>query len=252
MHNHLNSAILRQEQNVKGRLRKMDYKQWRHVFKIDPAKTISDEDLERVCESGTDVILVGGTDGITLDNVLDILVRVRRFSVPVALEISTIDAITPAFDYYFIPTVLNSENPKWIKGLHHEAIKQFGDVMVWDELVAEGYCVLNPDCKVAHATEATTDLSIDDVVAYARLAENYFKLPIFYAEYSGTYGDVEVVKAVSEVLENTRLFYGGGITNVQQAAEMAQYADTVVVGNIIYDDLKAALKTVDAVKNVIK
>ncbi|COF86383.1 Heptaprenylglyceryl phosphate synthase [Streptococcus pneumoniae] len=29
---------------------------------------------------------------------------------------------------------------------------------------------------------------------------------------------------------------------------MAQYADTVVVGNIIYDDIKSALKTVKAVK----
>ena len=62
------------------------------------------------------------------------------------------------------------------------AIKQFGDVMVWEELVAEGYCVLNPDCKVAHATSANTNLDVDDVVAYARLAENYFKLPIFYTE----------------------------------------------------------------------
>lgn len=230
----------------------MDFKQWRHVFKIDPAKTISDEALEQVCESGTDVILVGGTDGITLDNVLDILVRVRRYSVPVALEISTIDAITPAFDYYFIPTVLNSEDSTWIKGMHHEALKQFGDVMVWDELFAEGYCVLNPDCKVAHATSAKTDLDVDDVVAYARLAENYFKLPIFYMEYSGAYGDVSYVEAVSNVLENTQLFYGGGITNAQQAAEMAKFADTVVVGNIIYDDLKAALKTVKAVKDVLK
>lgn len=31
---------------------------------------------------------------------------------------------------------------------------------------------------------------------------------------------------------------------------MARLADTVVVGNIIYDDLKQALKTVEAVKNV--
>ncbi|WP_042478770.1 heptaprenylglyceryl phosphate synthase [Bacillus ndiopicus] len=229
----------------------MELKTWRHVFKVDPAKTISDEDLEKVCESGTDVILVGGTDGITLDNVLDLLVRVRRYTVPIALEISNIESVTPGFDYYFIPSVLNSRNTKWVKDLHHMAIKEYGDIMVWEELVAEGYCVLNPDCKVAHATEAQTDLSIDDVVAYARMAENYFKLPIFYLEYSGTYGDVEVVKAAKDVLANTSLFYGGGITTVEQATEMAAIANTVVVGNIIYDDLQAALKTVDAVKSVM-
>ena len=31
---------------------------------------------------------------------------------------------------------------------------------------------------------------------------------------------------------------------------MAEIADTVIVGNIIYEDLKAALTTVDAVKSV--
>ncbi|MFA1740134.1 heptaprenylglyceryl phosphate synthase [Lysinibacillus fusiformis] len=229
----------------------MDYLEWRHVFKLDPAKDISDEDLEKICESGTDVILVGGTDNVTLDGVLDLLVRVRRFEVPIALEISTIDAITPGYDYYFIPTVLNSDDPKWIKNLHHAAIKEFGDIMVWDELVPEGYCILNPDCKVAQVTGATTDLSIDDIVAYARMAENFFKLPVFYLEYSGIYGDPEVVSAVKNELKQTKLFYGGGITSAEQAEEMAQFADTVVVGNIIYEDLKAALATVKAVKNTL-
>ncbi|UED79857.1 heptaprenylglyceryl phosphate synthase [Lysinibacillus sp. CD3-6] len=229
----------------------MDYLQWRHVFKLDPAKEISDEALEKICESGTDVILVGGTDGVTLDGVLDLLVRVRRFEVPIALEISTIDAVTPGYDYYFIPTVLNSDDPKWIKNLHHEAIKEYGDIMVWDELVAEGYCILNPNCKVAEVTQAKTDLSVDDVVAYARMAENFFKLPVFYLEYSGQYGDIEMVRAVKNELQKTKLFYGGGITSTKQALEMAQYADTVVVGNIIYEDLKAALATVKAVKNAI-
>ena len=230
----------------------MDYLNWRHVFKLDPAKDISDEALEQICESGTDVILVGGTDDVTLDGVLDLLVRVRRYSVPIALEISNVDSISAGYDYYFIPSVLNSTDTKWVKDLHHEAIKEYGDVLIWEELVAEGYCVLNPDCKVAQVTNAKTDLTEDDVVAYARMAENYFKMPIFYLEYSGAYGDVEMVKATAEVLETTKLFYGGGITSVAQAQEMAAYADTVVVGNIIYDDLKAALKTVQAVKNTVK
>ncbi len=228
----------------------MEFKNWRHIFKIDPAKEITDEALEKLCESGTDLILVGGTDGVTIDNVIDKLVRVRRFSVPVALEISNIESVTPGFDYYLIPSVLNSTETKWVKDLHHAAIKEFGDILVWDELVAEGYCVLNPDCKVAKETSANTDLSMEDVIAYARLAENYFKLPIFYLEYSGTYGDVEVVAEVKNVLNETKLFYGGGITSPEQAIEMAKLADTIIVGNVIYDNLKNALKTVDAVKKL--
>ena len=58
----------------------------------------------------------------------------------------------------------------------------------------EGYCVLNPEAKVAQLTEAKCNLTEDDVIAYARLADKLLHLPIFYLEYSGTYGDVELVK----------------------------------------------------------
>lgn len=161
------------------------------------------------------------------------------------------DAITPAYDYYFIPTVLNSKDTNWVKDMHHAAFKQYGDIMDFNEIVAEGYCILNPQCKAAQVSQAVTDLDVEDVRAYARMAEHYFKLPIFYMEYSGAYGDVEKVAAAKGVLENTKLYYGGGITSVAQAEEMAKVADTIVVGNIIYDDLKAALKTVNAVKSII-
>lgn len=228
----------------------MEYLEWRHVFKLDPAKELSDEALKRVCESGTDAILVGGTDGVTLDSVLDLLMRVRYFSVPVALEISNIESVTPGFDFYFIPTVLNSTNTTWVKDLHLDAIKEYGDFVDWNELVPEGYCILNPDCKAAKVTGAQTELSAEDVVAQARLAEHFFKLPIFYLEYSGIYGDPSMVKAAKKVLKQTRLFYGGGITSVPQAAEMAKLADTIVVGNHIYDNLDEALETVKAVNQI--
>ncbi|GAM11893.1 heptaprenylglyceryl phosphate synthase [Mesobacillus selenatarsenatis] len=225
-----------------------DVREWRHVFKLDPNKEITDEELDRICESGTDAIMVGGTDGVTLEGVLDLMSRVRRYTVPCILEVSTIDSITPGFDFYFIPTVLNSGNPQWITGLHHEAVKEYGDLMDWDELKMEGYCILNPDCKAAKLTHAKTDLSIDDVRAYAMMAEKMFNLPIFYLEYSGTYGNPEYVEAAKGVLDNTVLFYGGGIETAQQAEEMAKHADVIVVGNVVYSNLDEALKTVAAIK----
>lgn len=225
-----------------------NYKEWKHVFKLDPEKEISDESLERICESGTDAIIVGGSDGVTLDNVLNLMSRIRRYTVPCVLEVSTIDSVTPGFDLYFIPTVLNSKNTNWITGLHHQAMKEFGEIMNWDEIVVEGYCIVNQECKAASLTEANADLSIDDIVAYARLTDKMFKLPIFYLEYSGKYGDVRTVKEVKETLQETRLFYGGGITTEVQAKEMSEIADTIVVGNVIYEDLETALKTVQTIK----
>ncbi|MFJ8259343.1 heptaprenylglyceryl phosphate synthase [Peribacillus asahii] len=225
-----------------------DFREWKHVFKLDPNKEITDEDLEKVCESGTDAILVGGTDGVTLENVLHLMARVRRYTVPCVLEVSSIETVTPGFDLYFIPSVLNSTNPDWMMGLHQKAVKEYGLLMNWDEVFVEGYCILNAECKAAQLTEANTMLDEEDVAAYAMVAEKMFNLPIFYLEYSGNYGDVSVVQAAKENLENTVLFYGGGITSARQASEMAQFADVVVVGNIIYDDLQAALETVKAVK----
>jgi len=228
----------------------MDYILWRHAFKLDPAKPIADEALERLAESGTDGIIVGGTDGVTLENVLDLLVRLRRYSVPIALEVSTVESVTPGFDYYFIPTVLNSTKTKWINGIHHEALREYGHMMNWDEIITEGYCILNPDCKAGQLTGITGVPDEEDVIAYARMAEHLFKLPVFYMEYSGIYGKTAIVEAAKRVLDKTRLFYGGGITNAEEAKQMAAIADTIIVGNIIYDDLKAALSTVEAVKSV--
>ena len=227
---------------------KMEYTEWRHIFKLDPAKAIDDNALERICESGTDAIIIGGSDGVTLDNVIDLLMRIRRYAVPVALEVSTIDSITPGFDFYFIPSVLNSTDTKWVKDLHHDATKEFGEVMNWDEIIPEGYCILNPDCKAAKLTNAKQPESLDDIFAYAQMVEHMFKFPIFYLEYSGMYGDLEVVKKVKSGLENTKLFYGGGIQNKEQAKEMAAYADTIIVGNRVYENLEEALQTVTAVK----
>lgn len=225
-----------------------DFREWRHVFKLDPNKEITDDRLEKICESGTDAVIVGGTDGVTLENVLDLMARIRRYTVPCVLEVSSIETVTPGFDLYFIPTILNSNDSKWITGLHHQAVKEFGEIMDWEELVMEGYCILNEDCKAAKLTSAEANKSIDDVKAYAMMAEKMFQLPIFYLEYSGQYGNPELVAEVKSTLEKTVLFYGGGISTTEQAAEMAKHADVIVVGNAIYENFDQALATVKSVR----
>lgn len=222
---------------------------WKHVFKLDPDKMISDKELDRLCESGTDAIIIGGSDNVTEENVLNLMSRVRRFLVPCILEVSTIESVVPGFDLYFIPTVLNSRNPEWIVGLHKEAMKEYGEIMSAEEIVVEGYCIVNPDCKAAVLTEAKADLDLEDVKAYAQVADSLLKLPIFYMEYSGMYGDPEWVKEVKKTLQNAKLFYGGGISNSSQAEEMSEFADVIVVGNAVYENFEEALQTVQAVKN---
>lgn len=245
---HFANDIMLKWNDRMGEVWMYDVSEWRHVFKLDPDKELSDEDLEKICESGTDAVIVGGTDGITLDKVLDLMARIRRYTVPCVLEVSSMDAITPGFDLYFIPTVLNSHDVKWVTGLHHEAVKEYGEIMNWDEILVQGYCILNEDCKAAQLTNVKTNLSCEEVKAYAMMAEKMFHLPIFYLEYSGVYGDPALVKEVKRSLDQTTLFYGGGIETLEQAEEMAAHADVIVIGNIIYTDLASALETVKAVR----
>lgn len=223
---------------------------WRHVFKLDPDREISDEDLDQLCSSGTDAIIVGGSSGVTFDNTVDLLARIRKHTVPCVVEVSNQDAIVPGFDLYFIPLVINTDQAQWITGLHHQAIKEFGSRLPWDMMVAEGYLMLNPESTAAKLTHAQTDLDALDIIAYARMAENLFRLPIFYMEYSGTFGDMEKVKLAAEVLQQTRLFYGGGIDSFEKAQAAAAAAHTIVVGNIIYENMKQALETVQIIEQM--
>jgi len=138
------------------------------------------------------------------------------------------------YDWLFIPSVFNTPDAAWINGLHNLWIKAHKDKINWDIVVPEAYIILNPKCAAARITKAKPMIK-EDVVAAAIVAERFFKFPVVYVEYSGIYGDPEIVKAVSENLKSAKLIYGGGIKTQEQAAEMSQYA-TIVVGNTIYDE----------------
>ncbi|EXX88318.1 heptaprenylglyceryl phosphate synthase [Paenibacillus darwinianus] len=221
---------------------------WRHVFKLDPDRTITDEVLEAVCLSGTDAVLVGGTTGVTYDNTVDLLSRIRRFEVPCALEASSTEAAVPGFDWYLIPMVLNAASAEWVAGRQAEAIAQYGSFMPWDATWAEGYVILNDGAEAARLTGARTELTEAEAVAYARLADRLMRLPVVYCEYSGRFGDMRLVRRMREALTQARLFYGGGVADAGQARLAAEAAHTVVVGNAVYDHPAGALATVTAVK----
>ncbi|MEK8133145.1 heptaprenylglyceryl phosphate synthase [Paenibacillus filicis] len=225
--------------------------QWRHVFKLDPDRELTDDALERICLSGTDAVMVGGSSGVTFDNTVDLLARIRRYEVPCVLEVSEQDAVVPGFDLFMIPVVLNAGDPEWIVGRQRQALREYGAMMDWQQIVTEGYIILNGDSTAARVTQADTALDTKDVEAYARLADKLFRCPVVYLEYSGVFGDMELVKRVRHTVGESRLFYGGGIDGAERAREAAACAHTVVVGNIVYHNLERALETVQAVKETV-
>jgi len=212
-----------------------DYREWRRIAKLDPARALGSERLDEICAWDIDALVVGGTGGYGLEEVLNLLGRLRGRSLPLALEVSDPRAVCPGFDLYLIPMVLNSTEVDWVVGHHQATIKRYADIMDWERLVVEGYCILNPEAAAARLSRARTDLDLDDVLAFARLAEHLLNLPVFYLEYSGRYGSPQVVAAVREVLRNTRLWYGGGIQTPEQAERMASLAGAIVVGNALYE-----------------
>ncbi len=216
---------------------------WKHVTKLDPDKHISDAQLSRIVDSGTDALMISGTQNITDKKVARLIEKLRAFDIPKILEPATPEAVLDDdVDFIFVPLVLNTGDLQWIVGKHKDWIQNYA--VNWEKVYAEAYIVLNPDSAVAQLTRATTILTPQEVVAYAQYAENYLGIPIVYVEYSGKYGDPAVVKAVGEVLTHATLFYGGGISSHETTQEMSRYADVIVVGNIIYEDFEQYLETI--------
>ncbi|MFQ3295952.1 MAG: phosphoglycerol geranylgeranyltransferase, partial [Natrialbaceae archaeon] len=152
-------------------------------------------------------------------------------------------------DGYFVPTVFNAGDLFWTIGAHKEWVRLDDDIP-WDKTTLEAYIVMNPDASAAKLTQADCDQNADDVAAYARVAERMFGQEIVYVEYSGTFGDPVIVEAAAGALEQSTLFYGGGIHDYDSANTMAEHADVVVVGDLVHDEgVDAVRETVEGAKD---
>ncbi|WP_255170238.1 phosphoglycerol geranylgeranyltransferase [Natrononativus amylolyticus] len=221
---------------------------WNHILKLDPDKDLPDGvTYGDLCATGTDAIEVGGTMGMTEENMTAVIEACAEHDVPLYQEPSNPSVVVEndALAGYLIPTVFNAGSPFWITGAHKEWVRLEGD-LEWDRTWMEAYIVMNPEADVATLTEADCDLSAEEVGAYAKVAERMFGQEIVYVEYSGTYGDANVVAAAAGSLTESTLFYGGGIHDYDSAYEMSSHADVIVVGNLAHDE------GVDAVRETVK
>jgi phosphoglycerol geranylgeranyltransferase len=228
----------------------MKWKDWVHVTKLDPDKQLKPGDIDAIAASGTDALMLSGTLNVTQENLTALLKQVKAYSLPLVVEPSGPEAVLmQGIDYVFLPSVMNTTDVQWIIGKHRMWVQQQKHQVPWDRIVPEAYIVLNPDSSVGKVTRSICNLKPEEVAAYTTIADHYFHFPVVYIEYSGTFGDPNVVKAASDVLDKSILYYGGGINSAEWAAQMSRYADTIVVGNAVYDQGAAVLKaTVDAVQ----
>lgn len=220
------------------------------MTKLDPDKRLPGGAIEEIATSGTDALMLSGTQNVTRDNLLELLDQVSPYGLPVVVEPASPDCaiFDGGIDHLFVPSVLNTNDVRWIVGKHYTWLLNNSDGINWDMVVPEAYIVLNPDSAVGRVTGADCNLSAMEVAAFAQVADRYFRFPIVYIEYSGRYGDPQIVRAAAGAIKDALLYYGGGIRSAEQAAEMGRYADTIVVGNAVYEEgievLRATVRAV--------
>lgn len=228
------------------------WRTWRHVTKLDPDRPLSPRLLDTVYRSGTDAIMVGGSTGMTQTAVAGMLEMLRGAPVPVTLEVSSLESAMPGAGLFLIPLVLNTADAAWMGGAHAQVLRKvlpaYGPLIPWHLILPEAYLVLNPDSTVAQITGADTNLDAAAAAGYAAFAGRVLRLPILYVEYSGVFGDMDLLQAVKTNAGDAHVVYGGGIVTGEQCERAGAIADTVVVGNLVYSNPTRLRETVAALK----
>ena len=243
-----------------------------HVTKVDPAKPLPPD--PSILEA-TDLVMIGGSDDVTAENTLETIEAVREAvpEVPVCQEPYEADHVTmdtvDTVDFLAIPAVYNGDRDHFV-GKHlamfaelaatpssilGSSIPVVGNVIeskgeaavaeVAEKIVGEGYVIQHLDSAAAETAGVTEACSTAEVGGAALATESFYGFPIFYVEYSGTYGGSEDVAAAASQLEETVLLYGGGIDSQEKAEEiLAAGADAIVVGDVFHEDPDGFLETV--------
>ena len=74
-----------------------EWRKWKHITKLDPDKKINPKIIEEIIETGTDAIMISGTQNITKENVTDLLEILKDYDIPKVLEPATPAGIVYTF-----------------------------------------------------------------------------------------------------------------------------------------------------------
>jgi phosphoglycerol geranylgeranyltransferase len=210
-----------------------------HMTLLDPTKQDPADagEITRIaCSLGTDAVMVGGSTGVTQEN-LDLTVKAIKANVdiPVIYFPSGANAISPYSDAIYFMSMLNSRK------LSHVIGEQVAGAPIVRKLHLEvlsmGYIIVAPGMKVGEVGEAEV-IPRDQprtAVAYA-LAAQYLGMQYVYLEAgSGAPQAVpeEMVRAVREAID-IPLLVGGGIRDGETAARMRRAgANVVITGTVV-------------------
>lgn len=243
---------------------------WDHVTKVDPEAAKKLPLLYPLWLSETDAVSVGGSADVTPANTAAAFDLLTPLSTPVCHEPSGADHVTEqshdAADLLLVPEVLNGDSEalvgtlgaaiesvreelapalidrkaSWLPDRATDWLASVATSALLSDAAFEAYIVQNPDSAAARESGVTPEdvLPPGEAKRRAMAADRHLESEILYLEYSGTFGGDEAVETLSRMddsLVRSRIWYGGGLSNGEDARAVREAgADTVVVGDAFH------------------
>lgn len=211
-----------------------------HLTLLDPASVGPEAGVEiadRAKAMGTDAFMVGGSTGVTEDNLDALVLGIKNATgLPIIHFPNHGGAISRHVDAIWFMSLLNSRNPRFItreQMLGAPILKALGI-----EPLSLGYVIVEPGMTVGRVSDAEVIPRAPEgaelAAAYA-LATEYFGMRFVYLE-AGSGADQHVppghVRAVKQAC-SIPVIAGGGIRSGAQAKSLLDAgADVLVTGTI--------------------
>ncbi|WP_340101186.1 heptaprenylglyceryl phosphate synthase [Salinibaculum salinum] len=245
---------------------------WDHITKVDPEEKKRLPLAYPLYLSHTGAVSVGGSQDVTEQNTIETFDLVNAATVPAFHEPSDSTHVTQAVrdkaEFMAIPEVLNGDNESLVgtlgKGVEYirdemapnlieeklpiplgnsieQRLSNFAASWMLHEAVFEAYIIMNVDSAAAREANVGEEdlLTPREAKQHAMAAEHHLESELIYLEYSGTFGGeeaVEILDAIDEGVSWSRVWYGGGLDNRENAQTILDAgADAVIVGDSFHD-----------------
>ena len=210
-----------------------------HMTLLDPDKQSAQEAAEialKCKEAGTDAIMIGGSTGITSENLDETALAIKKATgLPTIYFPAGPHALSKEVDAMYFMSLVNSRDLNMVIRVQAYAsliVKQLGV-----EPISMGYIIVEPGMKVGEVGQADL-IPRDDIkkaMGYA-LGCEYMGMNLVYLE-AGSGADQpvppEMIGAVKKIL-SVPLIIGGGIKSPETAAAARMAgADIIVTGTLI-------------------
>ena len=227
-----------------------------HMTLIDPASQDPSEAgkiAKDACALGTDAIMIGGSTGVTQDNLDKTALEIKNNSnIPSIYFPSGASAMSANCDAIYFMSMLNSRSLDW--GIREQvagapAVKKLGL-----EPLSMGYIIVEPGMKVGEVGQADAIPRDNPKLAasYAMAGELLGMRSIYLEAGSGAPAHVpsDMIYYVKKSI-SVPLIVGGGIRDADAAKEVKDAgADVIVTGTIVEEN--GYLSRLESIINAIK